>query len=240
LHNVNKNIRAELIDTVFANTLIKFSLQLSEKAIYFSRRLKREQYPDDCLNTRCNMRVPQQLFGSLTRVKLCGDAGNDFPTNYPQREWEISDERRLARQASSITYLSDHCPWLKDFTLSPALGRYSDGVSRFKGHLRSTAPQAVQPIIRALARLAEKCEYLEVIRVTPPTRDHASESEKAKWLACFDERAGADHEIMLVGVEWYAREDKVLEEAEVVFRVLTCAVQYEAEVGEIGETEHGA
>jgi 3-hydroxyisobutyrate dehydrogenase-like beta-hydroxyacid dehydrogenase len=48
---------------------------------------------------------------------------------------------------------------------------------------------------------------------------------KKAGLECFDERAAADQEIVMKGVKWYSREDKVLEDAEVVLR---CVVRYDA------------
>jgi hypothetical protein len=90
---------------------------------------------------------------------------------------------------------------------------------------QKTPPGATQTLVLALANLAVKCENLEAIVVRPfewknPVADltYGPEYKKGPWV---------EQKIVLKDVPWCLREDKVSEEAEAIFKGLSCAAEME-------------
>jgi hypothetical protein len=160
-------------------------------------------------------------FEYLTKITLGLFAGKTFSVNFPHSLSEISERKSLARQAMSIRYLADHCHSLQTFSIFTDLGRHGLGRSRRDRGLRTTAPQITQPIVLALATLAVKCETLEAIVISPPC-DWNIVSDAYNIVRTFDEKPGTNQVVVLQDVPWYLREDKVLEEADVIFKMMTC------------------
>jgi hypothetical protein len=163
------------------------------------------------------MHIPNEDFHWLTKVHLDRRAGKTFSSTFPHRLKLVSERTSLAKQARSIRYLADHCFSLRTFSMSPYLVKKDRG--------QKTPPGATQTLVLALANLAVKCENLEAIVVRPfewknPVADltYGPEYKKGPWV---------EQKIVLKDVPWCLREDKVSEEAEAIFKGLSCAAEME-------------
>jgi hypothetical protein len=99
-------------------------------------------------------------FRNLTKVTLNENCGRTFPNHSA----ELPARRALIRQASSVRYIADHCPFLRIFTLQPYL-KDSATWGSMKRRLRNVAPKSIEALILSLAYISKKCEYLEQIKV---------------------------------------------------------------------------
>jgi hypothetical protein len=154
------------------------------------------------------MRLMEPDFRNLTKVTLNENCGRTFPNHSA----ELPARRALIRQASSVCYIADHCPFLRVFGLQPYL-KGSATWGSMKRRLRNVAPKSIEALILSLVYLSKKCEYLEQIKVQEITEEHYSQEchrhkHPGSWVhayRCSCNTQGWDLE--LGDIVWYMREE---------------------------------
>ncbi|KAH7068502.1 hypothetical protein FB567DRAFT_555376 [Paraphoma chrysanthemicola] len=235
---VNKHIYAELVSSMFGKTEIVFGFQLSDKAIHYCKPDDSWMFTTDRVINHYighyRMSIANRDLRHLTRITLTSLVGDNFSTNYPCAPTQISAREFLARQASSILYLADHCASLVVFKFSPNLGKLHTDNKRRKPGRQSTLPSGIWQIILALTTLAWKCERLEEIIVTP----HYVEEKVEAWPRAsrttfpnsqLDQLKWTERSIRVEGVPSYLRADMVKDEGEAIFTALAEEIRHGSE-----------
>jgi hypothetical protein len=224
---VNKNIRADIISSVFGRIEVMFNFQLSDRAIHYSR----PEYSDTFYNDRSEgffrMYMPNTDFHYLTNVSIGELAGYTFSTNMTHTKSRISARTVLARQAISIEYLAKHCLSIRTFRVTPNLGKFGTGYGRRRRGPKVVSARALEPIIRALGHLAVARETLEKIIITqqskvgfPSTKDWGYWKEIDYMTSRNSMTVTEEYTIDLKDVLWTLRESKVLDAKEEIYKLL--------------------
>jgi hypothetical protein len=157
-----------------------------------------------------HMRLKGTDFQNLTQVTLDENCGRTFPNHSA----ELPARRALIRQASSVRYVADHCPFLRIFRLQP----YLEGPATWgflKRRLRNVAPKSIEALILALVYLSKKCEHLEQIKIQEVHEIHYPEDclrheHPGTWVQaryCRCETRDCGWRLEFDGIPWYMREE---------------------------------
>ncbi|KAH7061667.1 hypothetical protein BKA63DRAFT_497764 [Paraphoma chrysanthemicola] len=232
---VNKNIYSELVSEMFGKTEIVFGFQLSDRSIHYCEPGDSWTFTSNRAIGRYRMSIANRDFCHLTRITLNSLVGDNFSTNYPRAPTQISAREFLARQASTILYLADHCASLIVFKLSPNLGKLHTDNKRRRSGRQTTLPSGIWQIILALTKLAWKCEKLEDIIVTPDYVERKVEGWPWASRTTFpnsqlDQLKWTERSIRVKGVPSYLRADIVKDEAKAIFKALAEEIRHVPEV----------
>jgi hypothetical protein len=119
--------------------------------------------------------------------------------------------RALVRQASSVRYIADYCPFLLIFRLEPYL-KGSATWGSMKRRLRNVAPQSDEALVLARVYMSKKCEHLERIKIQEVTDIHYPEGcwrhkRPRSWVDAYCKCETQDCELELGGIEWNMHEE---------------------------------
>jgi hypothetical protein len=226
---VNRNLRAELISSMFGNIEIVFNFQLSDKALHYSRPESSWTFCNSRSEGLYRMLMPNMDFHCLTTVTIGQYAGNTFSTNVPHTRSRISTRTVIAKQALSIQYLAKHCLSLRTFRVIPGLGNMGTGSNGRRRASHGISSRALQPMIQALVQLAVMRETLDVIiftrqwRVEQIEMEELLDDESGCSTTLEDEKSVGEYTIVLKDVPWSLRENRVLDATKDIFKLLACA-----------------
>jgi hypothetical protein len=156
------------------------------------------------------MQLKEPDFRNLTNVTLNEHCGR----THPNHKAAVPARRALTRQATSVRYIADHCPFLRIFGLQPYL-KGSATWGSMRARLRKVAPKTTEGLILAFVYMAKKCGYLELIKIQSVTEIHhprkCGRHEPAGGWDLYCKCETEDWELEVGGMEWYMREE-VIEE----------------------------
>jgi hypothetical protein len=224
---VNKNIRADIISSVFGRMEVMFNFQLSDRAIHYSRLESSWTFENDRPEGFYRMFMRNEDFHYLTNVSIGELAGYTFSTNMPHTKGRISARTVLARQAMSIDYLAKHCLSIRTFRVTPNLGKFGTGYGRRRRGPKVVSARALEPIIRALGHLAVARETLEKIIITQQFKVGFPKTKDSTWWKEIEIVPSLDtvpvteeYTIDLKDILWTLRESKVLDAKEEIYKLL--------------------
>jgi len=129
---------------------------------------------------------------------------------------KVSPRSILVRQAHSVRYIADHCPFLTQFRIQPYLQGSVTWSSRKRRGLRNVAPKSTEALIQAIVYLSETCEHLETIYIRAIVEVHRTEDCYLNQKQCrLNTRFGScmcrdqDYGYLLEEMSWLERLDGV-------------------------------
>lgn len=162
------------------------------------------------------MHLKDEQFANLTKITLTEDCGHTYSTDNPHRMAKVSPRSILVRQAHSVRYIADHCPFLTQFRIQPYLQGSVTWSSRKRCGLRGVAPKSTEALIQAIVYLSEKCEYLETIYIRAVVEVHRTKECYLDRKQCrLNSRFGScmcrdqDYGYLLEEMSWEERLDGV-------------------------------
>ena len=159
------------------------------------------------------MHLKDEQFANLTKVTFNEKCGRTYSTDNPHRMAKVSPRSILVRQAHSVRYIADHCPFLTQFRIQPYL---QGSVTWSSRKLRGAAPKSTEALIQAIVYLSGKCEFLETIYIRAVVEVHRTEGCYLDQKQCrLNSRFGScmcrdeDYGYLLEEMSWLERLDGV-------------------------------